>query len=132
MTETMTTKGAPASVRKTLGMLASHGRISNSKGDVIEIPSGLGFTVRATAKGVNITIEDRGWADRVTGGDRAKIADHRQQRDEIHAEVDKVRGMFSPALPGKTEWGLILISARATGVTHMSSRRKAVIAAATR
>src|SRR5260370_1074310 len=93
-----------------LGLAAYHTR--DSRG---------GSAVGAPKTGVNTTTEDRGGADRVTGGDRAKTTGSRQQKDEIRAEVDKIRGMFSPPLRGTTQWGPILISARATGVTHMSS-----------
>ena len=44
---------------------------------------------------MNITIEDRGWVDRVTGGDRRK--DQRATRlneAEILAEVDKIRSIM--------------------------------------
>ena len=116
MTDKMTAKQAAARVRKSLDMLAEHGRIridnhGNGDDSVIEVPRGLDFTVRATSKGVNITIEDRGWVDRVTGGDREKIIGLDKEADEIKAEVDKIRRLLFRDLPGETKWGVVVISA---------------------
>jgi hypothetical protein len=121
-TSMATAKQAAADIRKTLGMLANSGHIRFSSGTEIKVPAGLGFSVRATRTGVNITIEDRGWVDNVTGGDREEIDGHGQEQKEIKAEVDKIRGMYKPELPGETKWGTIIISARATTTSREGSR----------
>lgn len=116
-----TAKQVAADIRKTLDLLAKSGHIRFTNGTEIKVPTGLGFSVRATKSGVNITIEDSGWADRVTGGDREKISEHKQQAKDIQAEVDKIRGMYTPELPGETKWGLIVISARPTTISREGS-----------
>ena len=109
-------------MRKTLDMLARSGHVHWGSGAEVRVPLGLGFNVRATKTGVNITIEDRGWVDRVTNGDRSKIGEHRHEETEIIAEVDKVRSiMFSPPLPGETKWAPIIISVRAGNTSREGS-----------
>jgi len=132
---TVTYKAVAANVRESLGgFLDRNGyrtmggtmRFSTPQGDSTEmsLPSGLGFTIRATKAGVNITIEDRGWVDGVTGGDRGKISERQQEMAAIVAEVDKFRSLYPTPLPGKTGWGMIIIGARATGTTITGSHDK--------
>jgi hypothetical protein len=114
-TTAITSKQVSASVRKTLGKLADRGgTLKYDDGTEITLPAGLGFAIRAAMHGVGITIEDRGYVDRVTGGDREKITEFSAERDAIVAEVDKIRTAYQPPLGGTTKWGAIIISARAT------------------
>jgi hypothetical protein len=100
---------------------AERGPLRWPDGYVFELPEGLHIAVRATRTGVNFTIENRGWVDRVTGGDRHKLKEHRAEQQAIKDKLDELRSKrFDPPLPGKTEWGMIVISAKATGVTHVS------------
>ena len=122
MTATLTSKGVSAHVRKTLGKLAgTGGTLRFGDGTEITLPAGLGFAVRAAKHSVGITIEDRGYVDQVTGGDRERIGEFKAESEAIVAEVDKIRALYNPPLPGATKWGLIIVSATPGTVTRVSN-----------
>jgi hypothetical protein len=125
----ITYKQAAAHLRKLLngacgGWRAPGGGITWSDGSKTRIPAGLGFAVRATKNGVNITIEDHGYIDAITGGDRAAWGPGRPEMNDIIELADEVRkkafsGPDGKLLPGTTGWGPVIISARTTGWTHV-------------
>lgn len=110
----LTTKQVSADLRKSLGILAEHGILRYSSGAEIHVPAGLDFTVRATRTGVNITIEDRGWRESASASEADDADGWREEAARIRAEVDKIRGLYTPSLPGKTEWGPIFTTTRTT------------------
>jgi hypothetical protein len=112
----LTTKQVSADLRKSLGILAEHGILRYSSGAEIHVPAGLDFTVRATRTGVNITIEDRGWRESASASEADDADGWREEAARIRAEVDKIRGLYTPSLPGKTEWVLPVIQDERGGV----------------
>jgi hypothetical protein len=117
----MTTKQVAAKVREALDVAAAHNGLRWADGREMILPSGLGFTVRATKTGVNIVIDDRGWVDEVTGGNREAITEWQREKEAIADQVDTIRDSYKPRLPGKTTWGPIFISARVTNVDHIGN-----------
>jgi hypothetical protein len=115
-----TTKQAAENLRKVLARAERAGGVRWPGIDYeFRVPSGVHFAVRATKTGVNITIEDRGYVDRVTGGNRRKLDEHRAEMNTIKEQTDELRGkLYDPPLPGTTKWGPIIISSRVTTVTH--------------
>ena len=116
----MTLKQAADKVRKALPQNGEGPwRLSNADGWELVLPAGITYRVRATKNGVSIILEDHGFIDAITGGNRTALGDeHRDKMAVVVAAVDQLRGrMFSPPLPGETKWGVIILSARPTTVT---------------
>jgi len=127
---TMTAKQAAAQLRgwlnraQTAADQGGHLQSSKPTGEqfTTALPAGLRFAVRATRSGVNVTIEDGGYVDRVTNGDRRAFgAEHKQP---VVDEVERIRAWtFDGQLPGKTEWAPVLISATLAGATRIGVER---------
>lgn len=114
----ITMKQAADKVRKALPKSGEGPwRISNDNGLDVTLPAGIVYRVRATKNGVSIILEDYGFINRITGGDRHALDEHRDEMAVVVAAADQVRGMFDPPLPGETKWGVIIIDAHATTVT---------------
>lgn len=121
----MNAKQAAAYLREKLAKIQSYGGLTqahlarpNGEELFVRLPSDVHFAVRATKSGVNITIEDRGYVDRVTGGDPSSFGDDDYDKAVV-AEVERVRNWFFNDLPGETKWGPIIISATTTGWTEV-------------
>ena len=115
----MNSKQAAARVRKLLSD-ATKGVLTWPDGYQFSLPDGLQFTVRATQTGVNITIGDAGYVDQVTDGNRRDFGREDWHKTPIVDQIEEFRGkLFTPPLPGKTEWGPVIISAQVTGVTRI-------------
>jgi hypothetical protein len=91
------------------------------------LPTGLTYRVRATKSGVNVTIEDGypSYIGKATGGDRRKWS--KEYSQPVIEEVDKLRNLWEPALPGETKMGLVVIAAHATTVTSTDTGETTVI-----
>jgi hypothetical protein len=114
----LTAKQAADKVRKSLPQRGEGPwRISNDNGLDVTLPAGIIYRVRATKNGVNITLEDYGFINRITGGNRHALDEHRDEMAVVVAAADQVRRMFEPPLPGETKWGVIVLSAEPTTVT---------------
>src|SRR6266853_1158523 len=78
--------------------------LENGSDFSVTLEPDIDYRVRATKNGVSITLDECGYVDRVTGGDRASIKGKDHQH--VIAEVDKLRMLYqddkgSP-LPGET------------------------------
>jgi hypothetical protein len=105
-----TPKQAAARLRKTITMAQNGGvglRVDGVERFRVDLPSDLQFKVRATTTGVNVSVDDAGYVNRVTEDNPDNFGG--QFRDPIIREVDKLRGAWTPPLPGETKWGLIVI-----------------------
>jgi hypothetical protein len=114
MTGKLTAKQAAAHMRKHLKAPGSVWTWTNPSGEKFElrVPAGVHLAVRATRSGVNVTIEDRGYVDAVTGGDR------RAWRPELGEPVvemvrDYQRFIFGEEI-GEVKWGAIFIFSEGT------------------
>jgi hypothetical protein len=116
MTTSLTTKQAAAKIRGHLNNATGGWRFRLPDGEeyTLRVPAGLKFNVRATRDGVNVSIEDRGYIDDVTGGDRHSIDRQGHLRPIVELVEEYEQRIWGRKL-GKVEWADILISAEVVG-----------------
>ncbi len=123
----MTSRSEPVTAKKAAAMVRKHlaaaikGSVTwpMANGESYKLTfgpdCGLRFAVRATPSGkVNVTIEDDGYVDRVTGGDREAFFPSEAGREVVEQVLDYERKVWGREM-GDVAWGLVFISVRPTG-----------------